>query len=1398
MLRMFLLVFAGLTLAAQTQIDLRTQAKRVDFTAADSTRPMKTGTALPATCALGDMFFKTDAQAGVNLYGCTAANTWSVQGGIPSGNCQYDAATHTLRCADTNGNVYTTVETAASGTANQWVDYIAPTGIPHTSQPTAAAVGAVADPGSNGVPYRNGPGTAAPAGADQLSGPFFCQDAGAGGGYACNLNPPISGYGTGTSYWFKAGAANTGAATINFNALGPKPIVKQYNQALAANDIHAGQWVIVTYDGTNMQMQSQTANAPQGAVSSVFGRSGPVVAQSGDYTTAQVTESGNLYFTSARARGALSGSGPISFNASTGAVDCPGCVTSSTAADTDLYGSFPHLSVVRLQGLPVSGAPPANLQYLGWNSGANQWEPKALPAAPVTSAFGRTGAVAAQSGDYSFSQISGTAGASQLPAVAMLTNQSNAVTAGTQDFSNAAHTLPMKSGTTAMLPPLCATGETYFATDAPAGGNVYGCAAANVWSAQGKLSVKSAGFTVGTRGAANFITGAGLMSTISDDGSEINIQSALDSAVVQTQPGAQSGAALLCASSSGSASQYACSLNPTLAAYTSGMVLHWKPDVAGAGGATTLNVDTLGAKSLKATDGVSDPASTDISAGKLYNIWYDGGVFRFVTGTGGTSGGGAVASVFGRTGSVVAQSGDYTTAQVTESGNLYFTNARAQSALSGMYQTPITGAPGTWPSTWAWASLSGAPSFATVATSGSYADLSNKPALGALAAVGYPSAGIVKSSGSAFAAAVSGTDYAPATSGTSVLKGNGSGGFSAAAASDIPGLYPGAGVPNSTGSAWGSSYTVGTGANNLVQLNASGQLPAVSAALLTNFPATLMTTSTGVTAGQMPALTGDATSAAGGVATTVAKVNGASVPASAALLGTNSSSQLVAQTMWGTGTKPVAASALGTSGDCVQWSSAGIGDAGAPCGTGSGSGGANALGYYFVSQAANQPANAVNLGALNTGLLKISVSGGVATPSNAAAGTDYVTPGGSITGTAANVTGTVAVANGGTGAAGALSGLVRGSSSAMTAAELSGDATTSGSNVVTVAKVNGTSVPANSSADQVLGTIAGATGSWISVANCPAGLLQYSTSSHAFSCGTPLSNPMTAAGDLLYGGASGSFTRLAGDTSNIRKFLRTQSAGGTAAAPAWDTLTAADIPAALSATTSVNGTPIPPSSTLMATNTSVQASQLPASAAGALGGVNSKDCSGVGAVQKINTDGSIACGSVGGSTRTWPFSFRGIVQSGVAGFTANLPSSNAPTPTNVGGTDPTPVLEWPTAQSVDYAWWLFDLPAGYVSNSNIGYSIASRSTDSTHAAILTPYWACVSAGAVDAPAWNAGSTVNITGAASSGRVVTTGNIAPTCAAGNMAGIKFKIDTSANSMTGPFDLVSVTFSVQGGM
>jgi hypothetical protein len=326
---------------------------------------------------------------------------------------------------------------------------------------------------------------------------------------------------------------------------------------------------------------------------------------------------------------------------------------------------------------------PAGSNLYGCSS-MNSWS---LQSGSVTTVFGRTGAVNAQPGDYTFAQISGAASTSQLPPVTMRTDQSNTVTAGTQDFHSAAHTLPMKTGTLAALPATCSVGETYFATDAPNGNNLYGCKSANTWATEGSgtYTISSDGVQVGTRSSLNFVTGAGLTSTVTDTGSQINVQIGMDSAIVQTQTGTQNGTALWCGSTGGSASNYRCSLNPTAAAYSAGMVLHWRPDVNGIGGPTTLNVDQLGAAPLMLSDGVTNPGPADIVAGRLYSIWYDGTVFRFVTGGGSGGGAGAVTTVFGRSGAVTAQSGDYSAGQIA--------------------------------------------GLAAVATSGSYTDLLNKPAI---------------------------------------------------------------------------------------------------------------------------------------------------------------------------------------------------------------------------------------------------------------------------------------------------------------------------------------------------------------------------------------------------------------------------------------------------------------------------------------------------------------------------------------------------------------------------------------------------------------------------------------------------------------------------------------------
>ncbi len=74
--------------------------------------------------------------------------------------------------------------------------------------------------------------------------------------YAITPSPAITAYAAGQEFTFKAGTANTGAATLNVNGLGAKTIKKSVTTDLSTGDILANQIVEVVYDGTNMQMTS--------------------------------------------------------------------------------------------------------------------------------------------------------------------------------------------------------------------------------------------------------------------------------------------------------------------------------------------------------------------------------------------------------------------------------------------------------------------------------------------------------------------------------------------------------------------------------------------------------------------------------------------------------------------------------------------------------------------------------------------------------------------------------------------------------------------------------------------------------------------------------------------------------------------------------------------------------------------------------------------------------------------------------------------------------------------------------------------------------------------------------------------------------------------------------------
>jgi hypothetical protein len=342
--------------AGQTLVDLRTQSKSVDFSAAGSTKPMQTGSSLPSTCAVGQFFFLTTAPAGSNVYACNPANTWAVEGGSLSVN------------SGTTNEVL-----SSNGSSIQWLALGgdisgAPGGLTvnrlqgRSVSNTAPTSGQVLQ--WNAVTSQWNP---APAQAGNAAYVFVSQ---------VSLTIP------GTVHQF--GTANL-VVNCYDNSTPPQQVEPDkiqispttYNVTVNFSTAQTGYCVV---NGAG----SAAVAAGGGAVSSVFGRSGAVMAQTGDYNFGQIS-------------------------GSVGSSQLPG-------AGGDVSGTLTAATVTGIQNRAVANTAPANGQALVWNSGASAWQPSTVSGGgAVSSIFGRTGAVTAQTGDYGFGQISGSVGSGQLP-----------------------------------------------------------------------------------------------------------------------------------------------------------------------------------------------------------------------------------------------------------------------------------------------------------------------------------------------------------------------------------------------------------------------------------------------------------------------------------------------------------------------------------------------------------------------------------------------------------------------------------------------------------------------------------------------------------------------------------------------------------------------------------------------------------------------------------------------------------------------------------------------------------------------------------------------------------------------------------------------------------------------
>lgn len=90
----------------------------------------------------------------------------------------------------------------------------------------------------------------------------------------------------------------------------------------------------------------------------------------------------------------------------------------------------------------------------------------------------------------------------------------------------------------------------------------------------------------------------------------------------------------------GAADAYAVSLTPAATAYTAGMLVRFKAANSSTAAGSTLNVNSLGAKTIKKADG-SGTVAGDILNGQVVVVVYDGVGFQLTNpGTSGGGGGG--------------------------------------------------------------------------------------------------------------------------------------------------------------------------------------------------------------------------------------------------------------------------------------------------------------------------------------------------------------------------------------------------------------------------------------------------------------------------------------------------------------------------------------------------------------------------------------------------------------------------------------------------------------------------------------------------------------------------------------------------------------------------------------